>query len=273
MPHAARIVAAAVAVLALAATTAVSLARPAQKASPAQKAPRAISAPNGSPAALAPPGPPRKHLRPPDPAAGPKPPLIARVRAGKSVAVHRSPEASSRARRLGPKTEFGSPRTLAVHAVRGRWLGVASGARTDGRLGWVNARSRGIVVRRTRVRLEIDLSRRRVKLLEGDRVARRVPVAVGAPRTSTPTGRFAVTDKLRGTNFGPYYGCCVLALSGTQPNLPPGWTGGNRLAIHGTTAPGSIGSASTAGCPRAADRDLRVLMRRVPLGTPVEIHR
>src|ERR671918_399078 len=55
--------------------------------------------------------------------------------------------------------------------------------------------------------------------------------------------------------------------------LPNGKIGcGDRIAIHGTNDPSSIGQASSAGCPRASDADLRVLMRRVPLGTPVLVH-
>jgi lipoprotein-anchoring transpeptidase ErfK/SrfK len=96
-------------------------------------------------------------------------------------------------------------------------------------------------------------------------------VGVGRPGSPTPVGRFAVTDKLSGSTYGPYYGCCILALSAHQPNLPPGWRGGDRIAIHGTNDPASIGAASSAGCPHARDADLRVLMRRVPLGTPVFI--
>jgi lipoprotein-anchoring transpeptidase ErfK/SrfK len=96
-------------------------------------------------------------------------------------------------------------------------------------------------------------------------------VAVGRPGSETPTGRFAVTDKLRGAGYGPYYGCCILALNAHQPKLPAGWQGGNRIAIHGTNSPGTIGSPASAGCLRAADSDLEVLMRRVPLGTPVFI--
>jgi lipoprotein-anchoring transpeptidase ErfK/SrfK len=98
-------------------------------------------------------------------------------------------------------------------------------------------------------------------------------VTVGRPGSTTPTGRFSVTDKLGGPGLSPYYGCCVLALSGTQPNLPAGWSGGDRLAIHGTNDPGSIGTASSAGCLRGGDSDLKRLMRQVPLGTPVEIRR
>ena len=39
------------------------------------------------------------------------------------------------------------------------------------------------------------------------------------------------------------------------------------------TDPGSIGTAASAGCVRAHARDLRLLMKRVPAGTPVFIRR
>jgi lipoprotein-anchoring transpeptidase ErfK/SrfK len=109
--------------------------------------------------------------------------------------------------------------------------------------------------------------------MNGGRVVHEATVAIGRSGSSTPTGRFAITDKIAGSRYGPYYGCCILALSGKQPNLPPGWTGGDRLAIHGTDDLGSIGQPSSAGCLRARDEDLRPLMRRVPLGTPVFIRR
>jgi lipoprotein-anchoring transpeptidase ErfK/SrfK len=126
-------------------------------------------------------------------------------------------------------------------------------------------------LRRTRWSLHADLSERTLELRRGGRVVQRVTVAIGRAGSDTPTGRFAVTDKLAGDQFGPYYGCCILALSGTQPNTPPGWTGGNRLAIHGTDAPSTIGTASSAGCLRAGEADLRSLMAKVPLGAPVFI--
>ena len=175
--------------------------------------------------------------------------------------------------RLDSRTEFGSPQVLSAVKTRGRWLGVASTARSDGTLGWVDSSGSALRAAPAKLSIRADLSRRRVELRRGEKVIERVPVAIGRPGSSTPTGRFTVTDKLNGRNLSPYYGCCVLALSGTQPNLPPGWSGGNRLAIHGTNDSDSIGQASSAGCLRAADSDLRRLMRRVPLGTPVEIRR
>jgi lipoprotein-anchoring transpeptidase ErfK/SrfK len=171
--------------------------------------------------------------------------------------------------RLGEWTEFGSAQTLGVVRKRGAWLAVVSTTRPNGSLAWVRARD--VRVTQTRVSLRLDLSRRLLVLRKGDRVVRRMTVGVGRPGSPTPTGRFAITDKLPGARYGPYYGCCILALSAHQTHLPPGWTGGNRIAIHGTNASWSIGAASSAGCPHASDADLRVLMRRVPLGTPVFI--
>jgi L,D-transpeptidase catalytic domain len=177
------------------------------------------------------------------------------------------------AARLGSRTEFGSRRVLGVAARRGPWLGVVATERPNGRLGWVHRRNPRLALRRTRYSLHADLSRRRLELRRGGRRVHRLSVAIGRPGSPTPTGRFAVTDKLRGSRFGPYYGCCILALSGHQPNTPPGWQGGDRLAIHGTDAPATIGSAASAGCLRGSDADLEPLMRRVPLGTPVLIRR
>jgi len=117
------------------------------------------------------------------------------------------------------------------------------------------------------------VSDRTLVLRRGDRRVRRLSVAVGASGSPTPTGRFAVTDKLSGSRFSPSYGCCILALSGHQTNTPAGWQGGDRLAIHGTNTPATIGTAASAGCLRAADLPLQALMRSVPLGTPVFVHR
>src|SRR5215210_194007 len=172
--------------------------------------------------------------------------------------------------RVGTRTEFGSARVMSVAARRGPWLGVVSTEMPNGKLAWVH-RKAGLRLRRAAYSLHADLSERRLELHKGGRLIRSISVAIGRPGSETPTGRFAVTDKLRGGNYGPYYGCCILALNAHQPRLPAGWQGGNRIAIHGTNSPGSIGSPGSAGCLRAADSDLEVLMRRVPLGTPVFI--
>jgi lipoprotein-anchoring transpeptidase ErfK/SrfK len=153
---------------------------------------------------------------------------------------------------------------------RGRVRVIASQL-PNGRRGWIRAADARFSF--TPWRVTADLSQRIVTVRRGGRVVRRVRVAIGSPRTSTPTGRFAVTDKLRLSGGSRAYGWGVLALSGHQPHIEPGWRGGDRLAIHGTASPGTIGSASSFGCLRASRRDVRWIVRNVWLGTVVTIRR
>jgi hypothetical protein len=196
--------------------------------------------------------------------------LVARVPVGATVAVRDRPGGRVLAR-LPARTEFGTPQTLAVLERRDGWLGISTTALPNDQLGWIDPRSMRLSYRRTRLELRADLSRRELSVLSDERVVRRMRVTIGRPGSHTPIGRFAVTDKLGGAAFGPYFGCCILALSGRQPNLPPGWTGGDLLAIHGGPA-WSIGGELSAGCLHAREADLRWLMRRVPPGTRITIH-
>jgi hypothetical protein len=174
--------------------------------------------------------------------------------------------------RVGALTHFGSQRALGVVASRkGRWLAVTEAGVGGNRVVWVDARAGGLHYSRTRLQLEVDLSQRTLTLRRDRAVVRRVSVGVGAFDSPTPTGRFAVTDKLDGRKFSSAYGCCILALSAIQPHLPAGWSGGNRVAIHGTLSATDFGRAVSAGCVHARDGDLRYLIRVVPLGTPVVI--
>jgi L,D-transpeptidase catalytic domain len=197
--------------------------------------------------------------------------LIAFVRPGRAVALRARPFGPV-LHRVGSSTPFGSPRALAVvRSHRGRWLAVTQPELGNHRLGWVDARAGGLRYSRTALRLEVDLSSRMLVLYRGRDAVRRMLVGVGRAGSETPTGRYAVTDKLPGRAYSAYYGCCILALSATQPHLPSGWTGGNRVAIHGTPSSSDFGRAVSAGCMHARDSDLRYLMRSLPLGTPVVI--
>ena len=169
--------------------------------------------------------------------------------------------------RLGIRTEFGSPLALAVEARRGRWLGVISPLLPNGRLGWVDGRT--VHTASVQTRIEISLSKQRLVLLRGKKVLERTSLGIGAAATPTPTGRFAVTDKLSGEAYGGVYGCCILALSAHQQHPSPTWTGSDtRIGIHG----GALGAISN-GCLHASTNALRFLMTHVPLGTRVTIRR
>ena len=161
-------------------------------------------------------------------------------------------------------TEFGSPTVLAVVARRPGWLSVLTARHT--RPGWIPEDAARLGA--TDYSVRVDRTERRLELRRGGKVVRRLPVAIGRPGYPTPVGRFAVTDELKMKPGGPY-GCCAIALTGRQTHLPAGWTGGDRIAIHGTPATESIGQAASLGCLRAHDEDVRALVRALPLGAPV----
>jgi lipoprotein-anchoring transpeptidase ErfK/SrfK len=183
-----------------------------------------------------------------------------------AIALHAAPGSRRVVASIRSRTEFGTPTALAVVAEQGDWLAVISDKTANGVSGYV---------RRSQVRLghvgyalEADLSAREVKVWRMGRLLRRVRVAIGGPSSPTPTGRFAITDKL--SHYYPsLYGCCVLALSAHQTRMAPGWRGGDRVAIH---EGGGLGSAVSNGCLHARASDMRYLMKRLPVGTQVVIH-
>jgi lipoprotein-anchoring transpeptidase ErfK/SrfK len=170
-------------------------------------------------------------------------------------------------RTIGTKTELKGPQILAIVARRGRWYGVLHPSLPNGRAGWI--RTDAVRLLRTTWELVVDRSQRRLHVRRKGREVESFPVTVGRPGSPTPIGRFAVTDRLRPRPGSPY-GCCILALTGRQTRLPPGWPGGDRIALHGTTA-GVVGGAYSAGCVRVRDADLKRLMRRIPVGTRVTV--
>jgi hypothetical protein len=212
---------------------------------------------------------PRIRLDPaPDTVKGPAFP-IATVLSGRQIALHTSPGGSV-FEQVGDQTEFGSPRAYWIERVRGQWFGVPSPDLPNGRLAWIRDDRSELTVSETHYWISADLSAHRLELHYAKRLVERFPVTVGSRQSPTPLGNYAVTDGLRGAGLGPWYGCCILALTGHQNRLPAGWIGGNRIAIHGT--PGSVGGADSHGCLRASDPDMVSLFERVPLGTPVFIH-
>ncbi len=184
------------------------------------------------------------------------------------VAVRSAP-AGRAVGRIGPRTQFGGPRVVSVLRRSGAWLQVVVPERPNARPGWIPAGHARLGA--TDVSLHVDRSARTLTVRGRDRVLQRVRIGVGAPDHPTPTGRFAVTDKLRMGGPGTTYGCCAIALSAHQAALPAAWNGLDRIAVHGTQSPETIGVAASLGCMHASERDLHRLMRTVPLGAPVFI--
>lgn len=170
-------------------------------------------------------------------------------------------------RTLGLKTTLGGPQILAIVAQRDGHYGVLHESLPNGRAGWIPTDA--VKLLREPWEIVVDRSEHRLHLYRDGREVDAFPVATGRPGSETPVGRYAVTDRLI-PKAGSPYGCCILALSGRQTRLPPGWTGGDRLALHGV-ASDVVGGAYSSGCVRIRERDLRRLMRDIPVGTRVTV--
>ena len=106
-------------------------------------------------------------------------------------------------------------------------------------------------------RVIIDLSDRRLHLLDGDVVVATFPVGVGKLATKTPVGEFRIVNKQ--ANPGGPFGAYWLGLS--KPHY----------GIHGTNRPASIGTFVSHGCIRMHNRDVTWLATKVGIGTRVTI--
>jgi hypothetical protein len=185
-------------------------------------------------------------------------------------AMHSSPGGRKFAE-IQSRTDFGSPTIVNVKEVRqhGKWLGVLSPHAGNGHLGWI--RSTGVGFSRDTWSLHAVLSQHLLYVFHAGKLVNRFPIATGAPDAPTPTGQFAVTDRLNTGDPGGPYGCCILALSAKAPHHISDWDGGNRIAIHSTPETDSIGYSVSHGCMRLSLPDGQWLIDHVPDGTPARI--
>ena len=121
-------------------------------------------------------------------------------------------------------------------------------------------------------RIVVTISQRKLTLVEGGRVIRVYPVAVGASGSPSPTGRFTIVSRVKSPTW--YHPGKVVGPGKANP-LGTRWMGLSRqgYGIHGTNAPESIGHAASHGCIRMRTRDAEELFELVRAGDSVEIMR
>lgn len=127
--------------------------------------------------------------------------------------------------------------------------------------------------------LTIDRGNFKLRLFKNLKLSKTYGVAVGAPGYATPTGRYSIANKA----VNPAWTAPDSPWAGAYRNeVVPGGRADNPLkarwmgivggvGIHGTGAPGSIGSRASHGCIRMTVPDVVDLYDRVPVGTPVLI--
>jgi hypothetical protein len=175
---------------------------------------------------------------------------------------------------FGPRNVNGAATVLGVLARRLTarcevdWYRVALPIRPNGITGWVQARRLQVGVVHTRI--AIDLSARRLTLYRDGRPVLHAAVAVGAPATPTPTGRFYVDERLIPADPTGPWGPGAIGVS-AHSDVLRNWVQGGPIAIHGTNEPHSIGRAASHGCLRLENGVLERLFREAQAGTPVLI--
>lgn len=197
----------------------------------------------------------------------PATPLV--VRTDHPLALHQAPDAASPARDLAATTELGSQTALLVTGQRDGWVQVLVPGRPTGGTAWVATAD--VELRPVTTEVRVDLATKTLTVLDGGRTVLTTPVAIGAPATPTPEGRFSITDKLDTQNAGGAYGPYAIGLSGRSEVLTEFGGGDGQIGIHGTNDPGSIGQAVSHGCIRVPNDVIEQLNGILPLGTPVVV--
>jgi hypothetical protein len=200
--------------------------------------------------------------------------LIGRLVAKRTVA-RTSPNASARPKRSFSRINaFGSPQVFLLKKQLlepdgETWFKALLPIRPNGTIGFV--RGRDLRVSTTPYRLMVDRRSFRLRLYRGCSLARTYPVGIGTGATPTPVGEFYLTSLTKLPDPGTVYGPYAYGLSGFSDVLKT-WKFGGIIGLHGTNDPSSIGRRSSHGCIRMFNRDIRALVKILPLGTPIEIH-
>ncbi len=129
------------------------------------------------------------------------------------------------------------------------------------------------------VRLEVDLSQRTLKVIEGGEVTRSYPVAIGKPSYPTPKGTFRIRRIIWNPRWVPPDSKWAKNKTAKGPGEPGNPMGRVKIFfsepdyyIHGTREVDSLGAAESHGCLRMRNADVIALAKRVMAagGKPVQ---
>jgi lipoprotein-anchoring transpeptidase ErfK/SrfK len=204
----------------------------------------------------------------PLPAAGPVPAssTIAYLNGPPNVQVYAAPDVSKPLMQLPGRNTIDQPAAFLVTDQTSGWFQVLLPVQPNGSRGWVKADS--VQTATTNHYLRVFVPQFRLAHYVDGHLESTYRVAVGKPRTPTPTGLFYIWGS-QVVDQAPYTPG-ILALSGFSAEPIPGFLGA-RLGIHGWTDPSVVGKQVSNGCVRMTSKDIDGLLHTLLLGTPVEI--
>jgi len=147
-----------------------------------------------------------------------------------------------------------------------RWLKLSIPMRPNGRTGWVKAAS--VQTRPVHRSIIVDLSSRKLRVLEDGKTRFATRVAIGRRGMETPTGnRFYLTATFKPTEH--FLGAFAFETSAYSKLSE--WPGGGVVGLHGTSMPSLLGKAVSHGCIRMSNAAALVLKKLTAAGTPLKI--
>ncbi len=189
----------------------------------------------------------------------------------RKLAAHSKPSESSPTIKVFPqfREDFRPTNLLVLGERRGakgaRWLKLSMPMRPNGRTGWVKAPA--VQMRPVRRTIVIDLSSRKLRVLERGKKRFAIRVAIGRRGMETPTGNYYLTATFKPTER--FLGAFAFETSAYSKLSE--WPGGGVVGLHGTSMPWLLGQAVSHGCVRMSNAAALVLKRLTPAGTPLRI--
>ena len=154
------------------------------------------------------------------------------------------------------------------------WVRVQLPTRPNHTSGWIP--SDDTELRTTPWRVAISLHTRTVTLLKDNRKIHTYRAVIGAPGTPTPTGLYAISERIRQPNPNAFDGSWILLLTAYSNTLLHFGGGPGQIAIHGRGAPSldtPLGTARSHGCIRINNNAINNIATVASEGTPVSISR
>ena len=118
-------------------------------------------------------------------------------------------------------------------------------------------------------RIVVSIPDRQLAVLEADRIVKVFPVAVGAPKSPSPSGVYKIMNSIQDPTW---YTKGKTVPPGKCNPLGTRWMGLSLkgYGIHGTNRPASIGRNASHGCIRLRNHDVEALFGLMAVGDAVE---
>jgi lipoprotein-anchoring transpeptidase ErfK/SrfK len=202
--------------------------------------------------------------------AGPisSPATVADVKVAK-IGLYSTPGQAEADDSFSNPTWEGLPLVFLVQQRQGDWLQVQLNTRPNQTTAWIRAAD--VSLRQTSHRIVVSLASRTLTVYDGQSQVMEASVAIGDPTTPTPRGNYYIDGAVRTPDPSGVYGPFQLSVAAFSEVLMSFGSGVGQIAMHGTNAPGLIGSAVSNGCLRMTNVDVTRLANTVEIGTPVSI--